>query len=240
MIARTLPLSFLVASLAVLSVGGATLQHEGHEVGKEVEENENVQQGILDSMSRGRMDHGPHMRMTQLRPSNREDDARAREILEKLRATLAAYGDDKAARRDGYRPLLPGLQQREYHFTNRRRTAAANREFDPSVPSSLLYEKKGNEWKLVGAMYTAARGATEEELDARVPLSVARWHVHVNICIPPLAKLGKLDWSRFGPKGSIATREECSEAEGYFLPQVLGWMVHVYPFEDDPAEIWGN
>jgi hypothetical protein len=38
--------------------------------------------------------------------------------------------------------------------------------------------------------------------------------------------------------GSISTRDACDAAGGFFLPHVLGWMVHVYPYESDPTKIW--
>jgi hypothetical protein len=38
--------------------------------------------------------------------------------------------------------------------------------------------------------------------------------------------------------GSIHTREDCEAAGGVFLPHVFGWMLHVYPYEHDPAKIW--
>lgn len=205
-----------------------------------VEDNEDVQRGVVLAMSGGSLHAGPHMELTALRPETEGDDARARELLATLRDILAKYEDVDAARRDGYTPFLPNIEQQEYHFTNVGRTLWAALVFDPAKPSSLLYEKRGDGWKLTGAMYTAPARASREELDSRVPLSYAHWHVHVNICVPPLDMLGDADWTRFGPRGSIATREACSEAGGRFLPQIFGWMVHVYPFENDPDAIWGR
>src|SRR5436190_1403397 len=43
---------------------------------------------------------------------------------------------------------------------------------------------------------------------------------------------------KFGLAGSIATREECEQAGGRFLPHIFGWMIHVYPYEKDPTSIW--
>jgi hypothetical protein len=40
----------------------------------------------------------------------------------------------------------------------------------------------GGGYELVGATYTAPRNESSPELDMRVPLSVAQWHAHVNIC----------------------------------------------------------
>jgi hypothetical protein len=89
-------------------------------------------------------------------------------------------------------------------------------------------------------MYTAKKDATEDELNARIPLSIAQWHAHVNFCLAPLSQLGAglQPHSKFGMNGSIATKDACDAANGRFLPQVLGWMVHVYPLEKTQADIW--
>ncbi len=89
-------------------------------------------------------------------------------------------------------------------------------------------------------MYTAPAKATPEKLNARVPLSVARWHLHVNICLPPRGQAQSADWTKFGPKGSISTLEECTAAGGRFFPHLFGWMVHVYPFEQSPENVWAH
>jgi hypothetical protein len=57
--------------------------------------------------------------------------------------------------------------------------------FDPREPAALLYKKTQNGYELEGAMYIAPRGMSEDRLNDRVPLSVAQWHAHVNICLPP-------------------------------------------------------
>ena len=43
---------------------------------------------------------------------------------------------------------------------------------------------------------------------------------------------------KFGLAGSISTKAECEAADGKFVPQIFGWMVHVYPFEQKPEDIW--
>ena len=43
---------------------------------------------------------------------------------------------------------------------------------------------------------------------------------------------------QFGLRGSIATQEACDAAGGTFHPVVFNWMVHVYPFEKDQANMW--
>jgi hypothetical protein len=56
---------------------------------------------------------------------------------------------------------------------------------DPARPGSLLYVKNsGGDYVLVGAMYSAPADYTYDQLDAIIPLSVAHWHAHTNICLP--------------------------------------------------------
>jgi len=93
---------------------------------------------------------------------------------------------------------------------------------------------------LVGVMYTARKTATEDELNERIPLSIAQWHAHVNLCMPPADKRQEVLQAhpKFGLRGSISTKEDCDAAGGRFMPQVFGWMVHVYPMESKAEDIW--
>jgi len=127
-----------------------------------------------------------HMRMTDLRPSTPQDEARARDILETLRRSIVKYRDYHVALAQGMRIFLPGIPQDVYHFTDYATTGEEYRgHFDLSHPGSLLYLKDADGgYTLVGAMYSAPPEATPDELDAIVPLSIARWHVHTNICLP--------------------------------------------------------
>ncbi|MGZ6227317.1 MAG: hypothetical protein ACXWNE_04255, partial [Candidatus Binataceae bacterium] len=103
---------------------------------------------------------------------------------------------------------------------------------------SLLYKKTSKGYELVGAMYTAPRGTSEAKLDQRVPLGVARWHRHVNLCFPPKGQGANADWTKFGFNGSIATKAACDTAGGRFYPQIFGWMVHVYPWATTQQAAW--
>jgi hypothetical protein len=60
-------------------------------------------------------------------------------------------------------------------------------------------------------MYTAPKCYIEDDLDKRVPLSVAQWHEHVNLCKPPKGQEREMlsPHARFGLAGLIATKEEC-------------------------------
>lgn len=188
----------------------------------------------------GTMTMGPHMRMTAHRPDQPGDTARAQQIAEEARKTAQRYIDYHSALAAGFTIFHPEIPQTIYHFVNRDYAAEAVEGFNPDHPTALLYEKHENNYQLIGVMYTAPRRFSEDELNQRVPLSVAQWHEHVNDCAPPPDQKGDLlaPHPRFGLRGSIATKEACGAAGGVFRPVVFGWMVHVYPFEKEPAEIW--
>lgn len=195
----------------------------------------------VHAMEGHRMDDmGPHMKMTALRPVQPGDQLKAEQILHSAREAAEKYQDYKIALADGYKIFLPSVPQKMYHFTNYGNAFYARNHFDPSRPTSLLYEKSGDGYKLVGVMYTAKKGADEEELNSRVPLSIAQWHAHVNFCAPPRGRKQEATMHdpTFGFSGSITTKEACDAAGGKFYPQIFGWMVHVYPFEQKPEDIW--
>ena len=184
-----------------------------------------------------------HMAYTDLRPANDADKARAAVLVTDLQHALAKYKDYHVAEADGFKPFHPEFkQQKVVHFTRNWYGLKAAFTFNPTEPTSLLYERTPDGgYKLIGAMYTDRKGATLDELNERVPLSVARWHRHVNFCIPARGTdMKTADWTKFGPNGSIATKEACDAAGGRFFPQVFGWMVHVYPWETNPQLVWAH
>src|SRR5260370_4412719 len=139
----------------------------------------------VHDMTRGRLDaHNLHMHVTAMRPQTPEDAARANEIVAQLRSGIEKYKDYHVALNDGYKIFLPNLPQPEYHFTTYWNGFLEAFSFDPARPTSLLYRKTSGGYELVGAMYTMPKRATEDQLNARVPLSVATWHLHTNLCMP--------------------------------------------------------
>jgi hypothetical protein len=192
-----------------------------------------------DDMDGHDMEMGAHMYMTDLRPANAADEKRADEIVAELKPAIAKYKDYKVALDDGYKIFLPRIDQPIYHFTNYANTRAAAVAFDPTKPSSLLYKKTADGgYELVGAMFTAKRSDTEDQINERVPLSVARWHKHVNFCFPTLSSPAEAFANHEFRK--ITTEEACDAVHGSWHPEVFGWMVHVYPYESDPAKIWAH
>ena len=186
-----------------------------------------------------------HMAYTSSRPLTVADSVRAAHVVNELRQAIVKYRDVKVAEADGYKMFAPQMKnQPQYHFTKGWNAIRNQRGFDPARPTSLLYKKNSRgEFELIGAMYTASKGTSEEDLNARVPLSVAHWHRHVNWCIP--TRNAKERWYEtkdgrpvFGPLG-VATRDECDAADGRFIPQAFGWMLHATTFAgNDLASVW--
>lgn len=194
--------------------------------------------GTIDAMTPHLQHNGPHMRWTTLRSSTADDRERAEQIVQTLRIVLAKYQDYRVALSEGYAPLHPERKTPHYHFANTHNRRMARRQFDASAPSAILYKKVGEGYELEGAMYTAPREMTEEQLNDRVPLSVAQWHAHINLCFLPDGTRLRGNRKQFGFKGTIDTEATCQQVGGRFVPQVGGWMIHVYPFKAIPSEIW--
>src|SRR4030081_686363 len=152
-----------------------------------------------------------HMAYSETRPLTAQDSIRAAYVINELRQAVAKYQDVKVAEADGYKMFAPEIKnQPQYHFTKGWNAVRNQFGFDPARPTSLLYKKDAHgELHLIGAMYTASKRTSEEDLNARVPLSVAHWHRHINWCVPPRGQKDQWYETRngrpiFGPLG-VAT-----------------------------------
>jgi hypothetical protein len=184
-----------------------------------------------------------HMYMTALRPVKPGDQEKAAAIVAAAKRAMGPYQDYHKALDDGYEVFLPNVPQSQYHFTKYAYALEARKTFDPLKPTSLLYKKTPDGgYTLVGAMYTDRVDASEDEIDSRIPLSIARWHQHINFCKAPEGHKAQYFGpdAKFGLLGSITTEEACTAAGGKFFPHIFGWMVHVYPYENDPKGIWST
>lgn len=199
-----------------------------------------AEQGAMMDMSHHHHMNGPHMYMTKLRPATPQDWAKADAIAQQLREAIEKYKDYHVALDEGFQIFMPNLPQPEYHFTSYKNAYFEMFTFDPTRPTSLLYTKTKTGWELIGAMFTMPRRASEEQLNARIPLSIAQWHLHTNLCIPPRGEIKNADWTKFGLEGSITSASACSDVGGTFYPVIFGWMVHVYPFESTREKVWGQ
>jgi hypothetical protein len=230
-------LSFAVAMAVALVVGAAPRGHacevdddlQATEEGIPHDNEPTEAGGATKSMSCELLVPGPHLKVTARRTPTAADIESAKEIRAHARQALDKYRDYQVAEQDGYDIRFPNALQQVYHFSNLANAQYALQSFDPSRPTSLLYRKEHGSYTLVGAMYTAPRRLSEVELDARIPTSVAPWHLHTNFCVEPSFQTRRRlePDPRFGPNGSIATAEECAAAGGTFKPVVFGWMTHI-------------
>lgn len=199
---------------------------------------QSVQSGSMPGM--GHM--AGHMYLTSLRPVQPGDQQKADAVVVAAKQAMEQYRDFHKALADGYQIFLPNVPQRIYHFTRYDYGREARWKFDPLKPTSLLYEKTDDGYKLIGVMYTDRVSASEDELNERIPLSIARWHQHINFCQAPPEQRNAAAYlgpdAKFGLLGSIATKQACDAVGGKFYPHIFGWMVHVYPYETDPGKIW--
>ncbi len=210
------------AQQASAQPGGDDMHHD-HRAAADARDEKSSEGNAVHDMMRGHHHrNGPHMKMTPPRPRTKADEDRAEKIAAGLRSALEKYSDHHAALADGYRIFLPNLPQPEYHLTSYWHGFLEAFAFDPARPTSLLYKKTGDGYELVGAMYTMPKNATEDQLNARIPLSVASWHLHTNLCMPPREELKKADWTKFGLRGSISAEEACDAAGGRFRPVIFG------------------
>jgi hypothetical protein len=180
-----------------------------------------------------------HMAMTALRPEHSGDRARADAIVAGARVAMKRWPDVASVEAAGYTKFAPGVSLPIEHYTNNRFAAQAALlgKFDPEHPTSMIFERHGQALTLVGVMYTAGARVPEDKLDSMVPLSIAQWHRHVDLCFPPAGT--KIDpFGKFGFGGTIDTKAACDAANGRWSPQVFGWMVHVWPNERDQESIW--
>ena len=189
-----------------------------------------------------------HLEMTPTPRGDAADSAKAARIAATLRTALEPFRDTAAAVAAGYHMFAPQLkQQKVYHFTNKWRAIQEGFRFDATRPTSLLYTKAADgTFALVGARSTAPKRFGFDRLDARIPLSVAHWHKHVNWCVPRRGEAQRWLERRngepvFGPESPIATKQDCAAVGGTFHDTVFGWMVHATVFAgNDPASIWGD
>jgi len=165
--------------------------------------------------------------------------AHLQRLIAYLRSSLPKYRSVELAVADGYRPEGPDVPVGALkHFVNYANIPVNWQHLDPDRPMALLYRRTQSGYDLAGVMFTAPIGSSMDELDKRIPLAYGHWHSHRNICQPKdsTAVLTAEQRQEFGFSGSINTKAACDAAGGVFMDNVFGWMVHVYPFEDDIAK----
>lgn len=186
-----------------------------------------------------------HMRVSSHRHATRADSLRERRLVADIRRAISGYRDVSLAAAHGYEQFQSHLDLPEYHFLPPGVFTPEDR-LDLAKPASLLYARDSTgKFVLKGAMYVVSGSATEHDLDRLTPLSFARWHKHINWCMPRLEEQHRWQEKKngnavFGMLG-VNTRKECDEAGGVFKRDLFGWMVHANVFvSDDPGAIWGG
>jgi hypothetical protein len=188
------------------------------------------------------------MELSPTRKPTHADSVRAQEVAVELKRAIAKYQDTAAAVADGYKMFAPQLKQQPvYHFTKTSNAFLEAFRFNAERPTSLLYKRGGDgKLHLVGAMYSMPKRASVKRLDERVPLSIARWHKHVNWCVPKRGEQSRWTESHegfpvFGPASPIATKDLCDAVGGKFHDSLLGWMIHANVYDgSDLGTIWGH
>jgi hypothetical protein len=234
--------SYLPLALTLGCLGSAGAQQSGAAMDRAMGLAEKSMTGAPDSIAMR------HLELSPVRKATKADSARALVVVKELRAAISRYKDTAAATAAGFELFAPNLKnQKTYHFTKNSNALVEAFRFDPAKPTSLLYERDSTgKMKLVGAMYTLPKRASLDRLDERIPLSVARWHKHVNWCLPGGGREAR--WLEkknglpvFGPESPIATKTECDKVGGQFEASIFGWMVHANVFAgDDLATIFGD
>ncbi len=233
-------LSVVIAGRLASQQAPPPMDHQHHQGMDAADPDKHAEHEAVKSMTPGHHHMSAHMKLTVSREQTPEDLARADAVVKALRESLERYKDYRTAIADGYQPFLPNIPQPQYHFTSYWNGFLEAFSFEPTRPTSLLYKKTAKGYELVGAMYTMPKNSTEDQLNQRVPLSVAAWHLHTNLCMPQKGQAARADWTKFGLAGSISTPEACARAGGNFMPSIFGWMVHAYPFENTREKIWAH
>jgi hypothetical protein len=184
-------------------------------------------------MSSEHMENDPtmalHMGYTTLRPHSEADQHRADEMVDTLQTALAKYKDYRVAEADGFKPFHPEMKTPIIHFTKMWYAVKAQFTFNPSQPTSLLYKRTpGGGYELVGAMYTAPKRWSDDQLNQRVPLSIARWHKHINLCLPKKGtNPSTVDWKNSGWVVSRRKRHAMRLAVSSIRKSSDGWCMSI-------------
>ena len=162
-----------------------------------------------------------HMSLTELRPGSPDDTTRALAVVRQLRSAIEPYQTLEAAAAAGYHPRRDStmLPEGKLLHAGKRQGRRAAGTLDPSAPQALLYRRlEDGSLRLAGAMFVAPPQSTVADLDALIPLSVAHWHQHRNVCVAP------------GPERRVlrrvTTADGCETAGGRFRAESR-YMIHV-------------
>jgi hypothetical protein len=164
-----------------------------------------------------------HMAFTSGASATAGDTARALEVVRKLREATADFPTLEAAEAAGYAPRQRPENIRAggvLHVARVRTRGERPQPFDLSKPQVLLFQEDASgTMRLAGVMLVAPPSATDEDLDALIPRSVAPWHRHVNVC-------GTIENGMVRRFPRITNAEDCAKAGGRFRAETR-YMIHV-------------
>ena len=164
-----------------------------------------------------------HMTFTSDRPGTAADTGRALAVVQALKEAVSPYQTLDQAQAAGYRARRDPatvMEGKLLHVGKRPKAAGEQADFDPKAPQALLYRRGSDgQMHLAGAMFVAPLSATTDDLDAMIPLSVAHWHQHTNVCV-------SADRKSHGRLRNASTAEACAAQGGRFRTQSR-YMVHV-------------
>ncbi|MGH6630784.1 MAG: hypothetical protein ACREB3_13730, partial [Burkholderiales bacterium] len=157
--------------------------------------------------------------MTKLGPPMEGDRERARKIIAEVRERIMPFADYHNALEQGFTIYLPKLPQSEYHFFGMVPPAVhfqAGRH--PLALTALMYAPaESSGYRLAGAMIRANADTPLPKLDQIAPMSIGRWHRHINVCLPRGFTLmdfvrGNLGQDRSGLPGMLPADDDPAAA----------------------------
>jgi hypothetical protein len=164
------------------------------------------------------------MEMVMLPPSQKPptwaDIVKVYRELAPVRQSMEKYRDVEAAIKDGYvsAPALVVEGQGAHYLKGASLSNLVGGTFDVAHPPVLVYDKLGAGAHLLGLMYLMPDSATEQQLNAAFPASLAGWHKHINNCFT---------YEKILPIHDGAT---CLKQGAYFLKST-GWGAHTWLWE---------
>ena len=171
------------------------------------------------------------MYMTALRPVKPGDQAKAAAIVSAAKQAMTPYQDYHKALDDGYeiffaqRAAIPHITSRRLPMPSRpARASIRSSRRRCSIRRRLTAMHWSGRW-----VYRSRPDASEEEIDSCIPLSIARWHQHVNFCKGTGRAQGGVlrPWREVRPAGLDQHRRGVHSGRQEILSAcVFGWMVH--------------
>ena len=144
--------------------------------------------------------------------------------LDEVREATEKYRDIDVAIADGYRQTTDQVANMGEHWN---RSGAGSRDFNPAEPDILMYVTNDDgEKELVGTSFVLLRSRVGDDHPDAFAGQLDNWHIHYELCSgnPDIVSRS-------------ATREECQEGGGAFIPS-YGWMIHAWVWTENPLGVF--